>query len=232
MKNSEYSKLSNLFLFFFVVISFIEIIAELFNDTTIVWVSKPLIIPFLLIFYFFKSKIRSNYFIASLVFSSVSNILFIENTFFYNLFGFFFALFFMIIIIYLVLNQLNKPPLNSMIFGAIPFVITYAAILIISYESIHSNLLFFIFNAFFVIFLGGFGLGNYAIYKSKTNYFLFISALLFALMHFVYLFKLFSVEEPTMHALSMLFYVLGQLMLTRFILFTEKKMRNFKIVNI
>lgn len=229
MKSSDYNKLSNLFLFFFFVISFIEIIAEVFYDDAIVWSTKPFIIPFLFLYYFIKSKTKNVFFILALFLTFIANVLLIEKAQIFVIIGSVFALLFRIVIVYLVVKLLKKPPLNLLLIGAIPFVLIYSTVFILRYDTIDSNILFFLINAFLVIYLGGFSLGNYIESRSKTNYYLFISTVLFAGMQFVFLLKLFSEDKSMLYAFSMLFYVFAQFILTQFILLIEKKTRILKL---
>ena len=232
MQKRYSKKISNYILFLFFTVAFIEIVAEMYYDSFVIWITKPLIIPLLFLYYFLKSNIKNYNFILALFFSLLASVFFIERTPGFIITGSVFALIYRIVIVFLVLKLIKMPPLKLMLIGCIPFLLIYLSVILLRYETLDNNGFFFIINAIFVIFLGGFSISNYFVNETKTNYYLFLSVVFFALTHFIYLLKIFSDENSLLYAFSMLFYVFGQFLITKFILLTERKYRNYKIVNL
>ncbi|MCF6128712.1 lysoplasmalogenase [Flavobacterium sp. AS60] len=221
--NSKYRKyISNFFLCLFFIVSFFEIVAEYYEDKLLIWITKPLILPFLFAYYLSLTKKLNYYFLAAIVCSWVANLLFIENTLKWIIYGSVFFLVYRILIIYIVMNKVKMPSLVPLILGSIPFVFIYATICFLSFEAMGDNIYLFLIHGIFTIFLGGLSLGNYIMISNKSNLVLFLSTMLFALTQFVFVLKVYYEEANVFHALAMIMFVFGQFLLTKFIFLTEK----------
>ncbi len=221
--NAKYRKyVSSLFLYLFFIVSFFEIIAEYHEDKLLIWITKPFILPFLLAYYLTLTKKLNYYFLVALLFSWIANLLFIENTLKWIIYGSVFFLVYRILIIFIVMNKVKMPSLVPLIIGSIPFVFIYATVCFLSFEAMGDNIYLFLIHGIFTIFLGGLSLGNYIMISNKSNGVLFLSTMLFALTQFVFVLKVYYEYANIFHALAMIMFVIGQFLVTKFMFLTEE----------
>lgn len=231
LNNKNKNRLSGFLLACFSIVSCIEIIAEYNEDKLFIWYTKPLIIPLLFGYYFISSKKINNYFIAALAFSWIANILFIENTILWIIYGSIFFLIYRILIIYIVMNKVKMPSLVPSIIGSVPFIFIYATVVSLTFNAMGNNIYIFLLHGLFTIFLGGLSLGNYIMSPNKPNFYLFISTMLFAITQFVFVLKVYYEEANLFHAIAMILFVLGQFLLVKFMFLTEKYNHRYEIIN-
>lgn len=231
MKRFLGKKIFRLFIIAYFTVAMIEIVAEYFNDKTLVTLFKPILIPLLIGYYFYNSRKRNFLFIVALVFSWIANIFFINDTINYIILGSVFFLIYRVIIIYLVIRMVKMPSKLPLLIGAIPFLFIYATTCFLTFEDFGENIFFFIIHGIFIIFLGGYSLGSYIVYSSKTNLILFLSTMLFALSQFVFVLKIYSEYVYFLHALAMLQFVVAQYLLTKFMHLKEKPKSKYEFAN-
>lgn len=239
MQDNEYlndwreNKVANFLLLAFFVISFIEIIAEYNENKLLIWMSKPLILPLLMLYYLKLSKRISQYFIAALLFSWIANLMFIQGSFEFVFYGVFFFLIYRILVIYIIVNKVKMPNSIPLILGSLPFVFLYAIVTLYTYDILGNNVYLFLLQGTFTIFLGGFSLGNYIMVSNRANSLLLISTMFMAFNQFIFLLKLYYAEPYVLQAVAMILFVLGQFLLTRYMFHTEKnKYRTQGIINL
>lgn len=231
MKGSIDRFLYRIFIILYVIISMVEIVAEYYNDKNLVWLFKPILMPLLIGYYFYKSKKRNLLFISSLILSWIANIIFIENEMDFIIIGSVFFLMYRAIIIYLVLRLVKMPSKIPLLIGSIPFVFIYATICFLTYQDLGNSIVLFLIHGMFIIFLGGYSLGNYILRSSKTNLYLFISTMLFAIAQFLFIIKLYSEYVNLLHAFAMMQFVVAQYLLVKFIYLKEKPKPKYEFVN-
>lgn len=215
----------------FFIVSFLEIIAEYNENKFWIWITKPFIITFLLAYYLRLTKKQSNYFILALLCSWVANLLFIENTLQWIIYGSIFFLVYRILIIQIVMNRVKMPSLVPLIIGSIPFIFIYATVCFLSFEAMGDNIYLFLIHGIFTIFLGGLSLGNYIMISNKPNFLLFLSTMLFALTQFSFVLKVYYENGNIFQAMAMAMFVIGQYLLTKFILLTEENKSKYAAID-
>lgn len=221
--NAKYRKyVTSLFLYLFIIASIFEIIAEYKEDKILIWITKPFILPFLFAYYLSLTKKLNYYFLVAIICSWIANLLFIENTLKWIIYGSIFFLVYRILIIFIVMNKVKMPSLVPLIIGSIPFVFIYATVCFLSFEAMGDNIYLFLIHGIFTIFLGGLSLGNYIMISNKSNLVLFLSTILFALTQFVFVLKVYYEDANIFHALAMIMFVIGQFLVTKFMFLTEE----------
>ncbi|WP_162128167.1 lysoplasmalogenase family protein [Flavobacterium phycosphaerae] len=230
LRNFKKNKLASLLLLGFLFVSFIEIIGEYNEDKALVWLTKPLILPLLIAYYLKRSKKISNLFIIALLFSWVANLLFIQNTFQFIVYGVIFFVIYRILIIYIIVNKVKMPSLIPLVLGSIPFIFIYVSVTLFTYNALGDGVYLFLLQGIFTIFLGGFSLGNYIMVSNKPNSLLLISTMFMAFNQFVFLLKLYYHEVNILQAFAMILFVLGQLLLTMYMFHTEKQLQRMEPV--
>jgi hypothetical protein len=224
------NKVASLLLFAFFVVSFIEIIGEYNEDKTLLWLSKPLILPLLIAYYLKRSKKISILFIVALLFSWVANLLFIQNTFQFIVYGVTFFVIYRILVIYIIVNKVQMPSLIPLVIGSIPFIFIYVSVTLFTYNALGDGVYLFLLQGIFTIFLGGFSLGNYIMVSNKPNSLLLISTMFMAFNQFVFLLKLYYTQVNLLQAFAMILFVLGQYLLTMYMFYTEKHTHKIEMI--
>ena len=120
IKNSNKSEEKLLLVLFFFV-SFAEIFAEFFNEITFVYILKPLIIPILTLIYWKTSTRRNPYFLVSMFFALLANLLFISRDFTSIVLASTFFLLHRTLVIYLVLKNVKIKRFFACISGKYSF---------------------------------------------------------------------------------------------------------------
>jgi hypothetical protein len=226
--NTKYRKyISSFFLCLFFIVSLLEIIAEYQENKLLIWITKPFILPFLFAYYLSLTKKINYYFLVAIGFSWIANLLFIENTLKWIIYGSIFFLVYRILIIYIVMNKVKMPSLVPLIISSIPFIFIYATVCFLSFEAMGDNIYLFLIHGIFTIFLGGLSLGNYIMISNKSNLVLFLSTMLFALTQFVFVLKVYYEDANIFHALAMIMFVIGQFLLTKFMFLTEESKNKY-----
>lgn len=210
-----------LVLFFFV--SFAEIFAEFYNETVFVYILKPFIIPILTLIYWKTSKERNVYFLISMFFALLANLLFISKDFSSIVLASTFFLLHRALVIYLVLKNVKIKRFLPVFLGSIPFLTVFAYLTFITINELGEGFLIYIIQVLFMSFLGGFALSNYMIEESKMNYWLLLNSILFAVIQFIIVLKLFYVSILIFQPISMILYVFAQYALYKFMILAENK---------
>ncbi len=223
-------KLASIFLLAFCIVSSIEILAELYENKLLIWMSKPLILPLLMAFYLKRSRKINLFFVLALVSSWIANLLFIESGFHFIFYGVLFFLIYRILVIYIVLNKVKMPNSIPLVLGSLPFIFLYAIVTLYTYDTLGNNVYLFLLQGVFTIFLGGFSLGNFIMVSTKSNTLLLISTMFMAFNQFIFLLKFYFEEVNKLQSLAMVLFVLGQYLLTKYMFSTEKNKR-YEVIN-
>ena len=211
-----------MFLLAFFIISLIEIIAEYCEDKLVIWMTKPLILPFLILYYLKRSKKISGFFVVALLFSWIANLMFIQNTFHYIFYGVVFFLIYRILVIYIIVSKAQMPNSFPLILGSIPFISLYVIVTLYTYTILGNSVYLFMVQGIFTIFLGGFSLVNYVLTSNRQNALLLISTMFMAFNQFIFLLKYYYEQANILQAVAMILFILGQFLLTRYMITTEK----------
>lgn len=215
----------------FFIISLIEIIAEYKENTLLIWLTKPLILPFLLFFYLKRSKRISYPFVLALLSSWIANLFFIQNTFEFIICGVCFFMIYRILVIYIIVNKVKMPNYIPLVIGSLPFIFIYIVATFFTYEILGYNVYLFLIQGVFTIFLGGFSLGSFIMISNKPNAILLISTMCMAFNQFVFLMKFYYNEANVLQALAMVLFVVGQFLLTKYMFHTEMNKNRYEIIN-
>ena len=224
------NKVANTALLAFFLVSCMEVIAEFYENKTLIWATKPLILPLLTTYYLKRSKKVNVFFVVALFFSWVANMFFIPNTFGLIIYGVFFFVIYRVLVIYIVVSKVKMPSSIPLVIGCIPFTFIYVSITLFTYNALGDGVYLFLLQGVFTIFLGGFSLGNYIMVSNKSNTLLLISTMFMAFNQFVFLLKLYWVHVNVLQAFAMVLFVLGQFLLTKYMFHTEKNKYRIEVL--
>jgi len=225
------NKLSNLLFFFYFLISLIEISAEFFKDNQIIWFAKPLIIPLLVFYYWRVSKELNKLFIIALLLNWLANIFFIYQDYNSTLIGSLLFLGYRVLIVYIVMKIVKFPGFIPIIISSIPFLISYIYFINHNFESLDNGIYIFVLQGIFIIFLMAFAISNYIFKPNKLSKLLLLSSLFFIAIQFLMVLKLSNVYFNIFQSLAMFLFVIGQYLLVKFLLLSEKKKVRYEIIN-
>lgn len=208
-------------LILFFGIGILEIVAEFYNEIIMVYLLKPLLIPILIFIYWRVSNKRNGYFIVSLVFVLLANILFISKEYNALMIGSFFFFIYRGLVIYIVLC---KDPIRNYLpvfLGSLPFLSAFGYLTYLTKDVIGNGLYIFFLQIIFLSFLGGLAVSNYIITDSRKNFWLLLNAVLFGFIQFILVLKNFYLSIQLFQPLSMLMYLFAQYGLYKYMIISE-----------
>ena len=224
-------KFSRLIISLYFIIAFIEIVAEFFRDNQFIWLTKLLIIPLLILFYWRTSKKPNPIFLIALFFNWIANIFFISQDYHHTMIGAYLFLVYRIAIIYIVIKKVKFPGMMPIFISALPFLLAYMYFVNLTYESIGAGIFIFVVQGIFIVFLVAFAIGNYIFKPNTSSKLLLISTVFFTVSQFILVLKYYYISLNIFQPLAMFLFVLGQFILVIFLLRLEKEPIKYQIVN-
>ncbi len=216
-------------IYFFV--AFVEIVAESNKDLPLISMTKPLLMPLLLIMYLCASRKPDVFFTLAIVAAWAANIFLISSAMDMIITGTVMFLIYRILVILMVLRITRFPGTLPMIVGSLPFLFLYIFASTLTYKELGERFPLFILHGIFLVLFGGFCLGAYILKSSKANSYLLASTVLFTAAQFITLLKMFYISFTVFLPLPMIAYVFGQYLLLNYLLLEEKKKRRYKQIN-
>lgn len=203
-------------------VGFLEIMAEFQDNIILIYILKPLLIPILAFIYWIRSKQRNNYFFAALFFVFLANIFFISKDFNSIVIASMFSIVNRCLVIYLVLKHVEIKNFLPVFLGSIPFGAAFVYLAFLTMNNLGGGIYIYIIQVLLLVFLGGIALSNYMIEENKKNFWLLLNVVLFAIIQFILVLKLFYLSINIFQPISMLFYVTAQYALYKFMLLSEE----------
>jgi hypothetical protein len=213
----------NVLLFLYFGIGFFEIIAEYYNNTTFMYVLKPLLVPILALLYWIKSKEKNIHFLFSLFFVLLANIFFISKDFYSIVIASVFLITYRGLIIYVVMKRVIINSFLPVFLGSIPFGVLFGYLTFLTMNELGKGLYIYFVQILFLSFLGGLSLSNYMIEESKKNFWLLVHVVLFAFIQFILVLKLYYLSIIIFQPISMGFYIIAQFGIYKFMILSEVK---------
>lgn len=202
----------------------IEIVAEFYSTSTIIFLAKPLI-PFLLIaLYWFSSVKRNPVFILILFLSLITNLLFIPKSpecLFYGVIAFTVH---RILLIYLIFRLAGIKNWKLFAIVTIPLLFIFFYLFFASSDVPQNTYGLLVVHNLMGAVLGGIGISNYMINDNKQHSLLMISVLLFLglqLVIYVERYYLYNISLEYIRPLAMLLNVLAFFTFYKYVLATE-----------
>ncbi|CAM3718826.1 hypothetical protein FSS13T_13740 [Flavobacterium saliperosum S13] len=216
----------------YIMLSLFVIFGEYEKDIRLISLTKPFLIPALVVLYLTLTKKINWMYVLALVFVWVANILFITQTQEFIFRGAASYLVFWIFITFLVLVNTPFPNRFSFLIAIVPFSFVYCCVFQLVYENIEQGVYLFFLNGTLMIFLGGYSLANYFIDSNKPNTYLLISVLMFTFIQFLVSIDLYYVSMKLFRPMAMLLFVTAQFFLLKtFLSFDKMNFDRNKIQN-
>jgi len=205
----------------FFVSALIEVVAEYFRITTLIWVFKPMLSLLLMFMYTIDSKVRSLFFYLVIFTSMITNVLFIFKDIKYLLYGIVLFVFHRVVIIIYLIKLSRIRDFIPVMIASIPFMFLFFYIFLdtdllrqdIYYLNIIHNILISI--------LGGIALSEYVMNESVKSTWLLISVILFVSLHFIIFIEKFYIELMIFRPIAMSLNILGYYAFYRYVMVVE-----------
>ena len=220
--NNNFTKI---ILALFFINAIVEIIAETFAYKPVIYITKPLIPILLMVLYWFSSSVKNTLFFLILLFSAVTNLLFIPSSTNFLFFAIIAFTIHRILLLFYIFKFVKITSFKFFILATIPIIAVFYYLLIES-TNIPDNSYFILF--FQILLIGtlvGLALANYIKADNLQNTYLMISALLFAgLQLVIYIEKYFLVGENfiILRPIAMSLNVMAFFSFYKFIMVTEQ----------
>ncbi len=202
----------------------IEIIAEFYSTNSVIFLAKPLIPFLLMLLYWFSSQKKDWIFILIMLFSLITNLLFIPKSpeaLFYGVVAFTFH---RILLIYLIFRLAHIKNWKLCIAIAVPLLFIFFYLFFASSDVPENSYGLLIVHNIMGAVMGGIGISNYIINDNKQNSLLMVSVLLFlGLQMVVYVerYYLYNISLEYIRPLAMLLNVLAFFTFYKYVLSVE-----------
>lgn len=203
-------------------ITFILILAEMFQHTALLFIFKPLLLPALMLLYFFTSEEKSMYYFVALFFGLCSNIFFLSTTPQFLLYGILAFMFYRILSIVVVLKLIRKLPLMPFIVACLPFAFIFSCLFNLTMSSLSSSFYPALINAILISLLSGIALCNYVLDDSRTNSWLAISTLLAVVSVYLFMIQKYYFPNAIFQPISALIFSCSHFAFYKFVVISEK----------
>lgn len=213
--------LPKIFLFVFLVVSLIDVIAILNHSSLWQTIAKPLIIPALLAYYITGSKSKNKLYIVALIFSFAGDVLLLDKS---NLFLFGIGAFLItqVLYVYLFSRGIGNGSLTKKILAGIPFFIFFVVLIRKLKPGLQDFLVPVVIYGIAISLFGYVSLLKYLLKQHKVNLSLLIGAVIFILSDSLIALNKFHESRDVYPVLIMFTYIIAQYLIAVFMLESEK----------
>ena len=214
----------------YLFMALIEIVAEYSFSTFFVLITKPFLMPLLLIMYLIKRRKPNLIYITSLVFAWLSGVFLMFTHYQFVLIGTFFSLLFFGTIAYLVYTISRISNVIFFVICCAPFLLGYLFFIVMANEQLENIYYLFVVQSICMILLGGFASSSYILHPNRSNTYLFISITLFIVSQFVLILKP-RISIHFYQPIQTILYIFAQYIFYEYVVFEEKRRRYYEIKN-
>ncbi len=211
----------------YLFLSIVAVILEFFKDKDLIILVKPLVIPVLLFMYWCSTRRIDLIYIVALLAVWIANMFLLSNLLIPMVVGTLFVLIYKVLFVHLVHMSLKVKKFFPIAVSAVPFLLFYMLLTIISYASVKE--LFFLYITQCVVFtiLGAFALANFFNKSRKSSMYLLLAVL------FLMIDQVSSIIlNGNFEAVGLFFFYTAHYLFCRFLVVDEKRRRHhdsFKI---
>ena len=215
-----------LFSILFFVCVLIEVTAEMFSATSLIYIFKPLMSVGIMMLYWNASKVKMPIFFVVILLSMITNILFIPNTYELLMAALFIFMIHRILLIFYVVQVIKLKDYVPLLIAIVPFLFVFFYLLSVSSDSSASGYFVLIIQNILISIVGGLALSEYVMNYNKMNAWLFIFGLLSVMQYFIVFIEkyyLMSLAPIAFRPLAMLLNAGVLYTFYRYIIDAEKK---------
>lgn len=205
---------------FFILVSGLDLVAIFFDIPVLQTISKPLIIPSLLLWYLASSGSINQWFVVALIFSFIGDVLLLDKA---NLFLFGIGAFLITQVLYIFIfsSKLPKSKMITKVQAAFPFLLFFIGLIKFLEPGLGDFLIPVVVYGLAISIFGMVSLLNFLINNDTLHLKLLIGATLFIISDSMIALNKFDQEREFFPVAIMITYIVAQYLIASFILKSE-----------
>jgi len=210
-------------LLLFIIVFILDLIGVYFEQNTIIFIAKPLLIITLFWYYYINTNVLNKHFVTGLFFSFLGDVLLLGSGELNFILGLLFFLIAHIFYILMVVKLLKSTKLSQVLIASIPYVLIFITLLTTLYSGLGDMKVPVIVYA---ITISVFGMSSLILFlqnKTRTYLVLVLGVLVFIVSDAVLALNMFYKKQAIYPLLIMSTYVIAQYLICRFVLLNERK---------
>jgi len=219
----SFKRFSKPLFLFFILVSFVDVLAIFLENPFLQSICKPFIIPSLMAWYLAKTNAPNKLYLIALFFSFIGDVLLLDKI---NLFIFGIAAFLITQVIYIFIfsKGLAKASWQKKITSLVPFLLFYSVLISVLAPNLNELLIPVMVYGIAISVFGTVALLNYLYDKNKNTLLLLQGAILFIVSDSMIALNKFHEEQSFYPVTIMLTYILAQYLIASYMLKTETKL--------
>lgn len=213
----------------FFAVGILEVISEYLQNKLLIFSLKPLIPLLLIVIYCIESKQKNKLFVLGMLFSMLTNILFIPNATEYLQYALIAFTVHRVLVVTMVLRLQKIKDYIPFSIATLPFLLIFFYLFMETAEIPQSSYMLLLTQNILISVFSGLALSGYVMNDNKQNSVLLIAVLLFVMLQFiVFIEKYLLINEFTsiFRPLAMTFNVLAFFSLYKYVIIAEKSNHN------
>lgn len=182
-----------------------------------------MLIPSLMVLYFFTSEVKNKLYFLALFFAMLSNIFFLSIEPQYLLYGILAFMFYRILTIVIVLRLINKLPMLPFFIACLPFVFIFSCLINLTMNALGASFYPAIINAILISILSGISLSNYVLDDSRNNSWLAISTLLAIVLVYLFMIQKYYLPNDIFQPISAIIFAAAHYAYYKFVIISERQ---------
>jgi len=211
----------------YLFLSIVAVILEFFKDKDLLILVKPLVIPVLLFMYWCSTRRIDLIYIFALLAVWIANLFFTSSLLIPMVIGTLFLLIYKVLFVHLVHTSLKAKEFFPIAVSAVPFLLFYTLLTIITYSSVKELFFLYISQCIILVILGAYALANFFNKSRKSSMYL-----LLAVVFLIFDQVLNIIFNGNFKSVGLLFFYGAHYFFCRFLVLDEKRRRHhdsFKI---
>jgi len=160
--------------------------------------------------------------LLSLFFALISNILFISTDQDFLLYGIVSFLIYRILSIVTILKLTDKILIFPLVLATLPFIFIFSGLINLTISTSSTTFYPIVVNGLFISIFSGIALSNFVMNDNKQNSWLIISALLFMMLVFLFMFQKYYISNIVFQPLSALIFSSAHYTFYKFVVESEQ----------
>jgi hypothetical protein len=206
----------------FFILAIISIVSEFIYNDLFITLSKPLILPLLILIYLLSSAKASKIYLLALILNWSANIFFLSHHSDLIFTATILLLLSRMFILVTIFERIKNVNLIPIILGSIPFFFLSIYLIYLIFDTIYGlNIVIVFLHSLIVSLIGGYSLGNYVMKNDEASKYLMVSSLFFTLNVFVLGVKNYYLDLAFLRPVALIFFLTGHYIFFRFIMILE-----------
>ncbi|MBP6374290.1 MAG: hypothetical protein KA325_07735 [Flavobacterium sp.] len=205
----------------YLFLSIVAVVLEFFKDKDLLFLVKPLVIPSLVFMYWCSTRRPNTMYIFALLAAWIANLFAHSNLLIAMVVGTLCLMIYKILFVQLLNTSLKSAAFFALAVSAIPFILFYTLLTIITYSTVKEELLLYITQCLIFVIMGAYALANFFSKSRKSSVYLVVSVLCLVVDQ-----VLSFILNGNFEAVGLLFFYAGMYLFCRFLVLDEKRRRH------